>query len=84
MRILILIAAIALSGCDVLVDKPKVWHDDNRFVTCYMSPTMESIHCIPDDQLPDPNGCVPGTVVYGDDDLPGSCVTFKSKYTEFR
>lgn len=46
------VATLFLSGCDVIVDKPRVWHDDKRFVTCYMSPTMESIYCIPDNQLP--------------------------------
>ncbi|HCU2426164.1 TPA: hypothetical protein OUJ94_000427 [Proteus mirabilis] len=46
------VATLFLSGCDTIVDKPRVWHDDKRFVTCYMSPTMESIYCIPDNQLP--------------------------------
>ena len=47
MRTVILIAlTMFLTGCDVIVDKPRVWHDDKRFVTCYMSPTMESIYCI--------------------------------------
>lgn len=85
MRTVILITlTMFLTGCDVIVNKPKVWHDDKRFVTCYMSPTMESIYCIPDNQLPYPDECIPGTVVNGDSEFPGSCVTFKDKYTEFR
>lgn len=48
--ILLVLSAILLSGCD-LVNHPRVWHDDKRFVTCYMSPAMESIYCIPDNQL---------------------------------
>lgn len=81
MRTVILITlTMFLTGCDVIVDGPKVWYDDKRFVTCYMSPTMESIYCIPDNQLPSPDECAPGTVVNGD----GYCVTFKNKYTEFR
>ena len=80
MRTVILITlTMFLTGCDVIVDKPKVWHDDKRFVTCYMSPTMESIYCIPDNQLPSPE-----TVVQGDNEFPGHCVSFKNKYTEFR
>lgn len=46
------VLTLFLSGCDVIVDKPRVWHDSERFVTCYMSPFMESIYCIPDNQLP--------------------------------
>lgn len=69
MRLTLLIfPVILLSGCDGMIDKPRVWHDDNRFVTCYMSPARESIYCIPDNQLPSPNECVP----------------LKDKYTEFR
>lgn len=49
------VSTLFLSGCDVIVDKPRVWHDDKRFVTCYMSPTMESIYCISDNQLPNYN-----------------------------
>lgn len=51
--ILLILSAILLTGCDLdtLVDHPRVWHDDQRFVTCYMSPKMESIYCIPDNQL---------------------------------
>lgn len=48
--ILLALSAILLTGCD-LVDQPRVWHDDKHFVTCYMSPAMESIYCIPDNQL---------------------------------
>lgn len=56
MRTIILITLTMLvTGCDIIGDKPKVWHDDQRFVTCYMSPKMESIYCIPDNQLPSPN-----------------------------
>lgn len=46
------VATLFLSGCDVIVDKPRVWHDSKRFVTCYMSPAMESIYCITDNQPP--------------------------------
>lgn len=46
------LSAILLTGCDLdIADRPRVWHDDQRFVTCYMSPAMESIYCIPDNQL---------------------------------
>lgn len=78
--ILLILSTILLSGCDLdaIVDHPKVWHDDERFVTCYMSPAMESIYCIPDNQLPSPNECVPGKETHN------ACVSFKSKYTEFR
>lgn len=48
--ILLALSVILLTGCD-LVDHPRVWHDDQRFVTCYMSPKIESIYCIPDNQL---------------------------------
>lgn len=54
MRIILLIlSAILLTGCDLdyIGNTPKVWHDDQRFVTCYMSPKMESIYCIPDNQV---------------------------------
>lgn len=79
MRTVILITlTMFLTGCDVIVDKPKVWHDDKRFVTCYISPTMESIYCIPDNQLPSRDECIPCTETHD------ACVTFKSKYTEFR
>lgn len=82
MRTIILITlTMFLTGCDLSIvgNTPKVWHDNKRFVTCYMSPTMESIYCIPDNQLPSPDECVPGTVVQDND-----CVSFKDKYTEFR
>ncbi len=54
MRLIFLtLSAILLTGCDldIVGNEPKVWHDDKRFVTCYMSPAMESIYCIPDNQL---------------------------------
>lgn len=80
--ILLALSVILLAGCDLdyIGNTPKVWHDDQRFVTCYMSPKMESIYCIPDNQLPSPNECVPGTETKSRD----ACVSFKSKYTEFR
>lgn len=62
MRAVILIMlSMLITGCDVIVDKPRVWHDNKRFVTCYMSPTMDSIYCIPDNQLPSPDECILGT-----------------------
>ena len=78
--VILIVLSILVTGCDVIVDKPRVYHDDKRFITCYMSPTMESIYCIPDNQLPSPDECAPGTVVNGD----GYCISFKDKYTEFR
>lgn len=78
---LLTLSVILLTGCDkpIIVDKPKVWHDNKRFVTCYTSPKMESIYCIPDNQLPSPNECVPGT-----ETVNGYCVPFEDMNVEFR
>lgn len=84
--------AISITGCSDISGGNKenvsIYHDDQRFVTCYLYNSDLSspagISCIPDNQLPSPDECVPGTEVYGDDGFPRSCVSFKSKHTEYR
>lgn len=75
--VILILSTMLLTACDVVIDKPRVWHDDQRFVTCYLSPYMESIHCIPDNQLPSPNDCKPGTVIESGNGFPGSCVRYR-------
>lgn len=81
--------AISITGCSGdNEENVSIYHDDQRFVTCYLYNSHLSspagISCIPDNQLPSPHECVPGTEVYGDGEFPGSCVSFKSKYTGYR
>lgn len=88
--ILVILALTIMTGCndDKTTANVSIYHDDQRLVTCYLYNSNLSspagISCIPDNQLPSPGDCVPGTEIYGDDEFPGSCVSFKSKYTEYR
>lgn len=89
--------AIAITGCrdtsggneqNKISGNVSVYHDNNRYVTCWIYESSfvsgRGLSCIPDNQLPSPDDCVPGTESYGDDEFPGACVSFKSKYTEYR
>lgn len=86
--IILAITFLFLTGCSELKEgnELNIFHDNNRYVTCYVykSGYAGGISCIPDDQLPDPESCVPGTKTNSNDsEFPGSCVTFKNKYTDF-
>ncbi|ADU79167.1 hypothetical protein F362_gp16 [Enterobacter phage EcP1] len=86
--IILMLAAILLVGCSELKegDALNIFHDNNRYVTCYVykSGYAGGISCIPDDQLPDPESCVPGTKNKSENsEFPDSCVSFKNKYTDF-
>lgn len=60
--------------------------DPKSPVTCYalIGYRKGGLSCIPDNQIPSMDDCVPSTVVEGKDGMPGSCVPYRHLYTEFR